>query len=138
MRLPKLTTKMPGAFIAKSSRSMTSGTGRVRLGRLDGISPSTEMPNDCSSKNHENTIPMTTATSGPVKIGRERKFAMNPRRSPAESRPIKPTAIANAAEATTLCCSDPLADSCDSEAARPLRVATSGPTMSWRDEPKMA
>jgi hypothetical protein len=51
---------------------------------------------------------------------------------------MRPTAIAKAAEAAALCGSDPAIGTCESDAARMVSVAASGPTMSWRDDPKIA
>jgi hypothetical protein len=63
---------------------------------------------------------------------------MKPSRKAPDNRHMRPTAIANAAEATALCGSDPVIGTCESDAARMVSVAASGPTMSWRDDPKIA
>jgi hypothetical protein len=51
---------------------------------------------------------------------------------------MAPTKIAKTAETTTLCGSDPVVDTCASDAETMVSVAASGPTMSWRDDPKIA
>jgi hypothetical protein len=63
---------------------------------------------------------------------------MKPNLKAPDNRHATPTATANAAEAITLCCSDPAADTWESDAARIVKVAASGPTMSCRDDPKIA
>ena len=55
-----------------------------------------------------------------------------------KNRHMKPKAIAKVAEATALCGSDPAIGTCESDAVRMVSVAASGPTMSWRNDPKIA
>ena len=68
--------------------------------------------------------------------GRDKKFAIKPSLKAPDNKQATPTTTAKVAEVITLSCSEPAVDAWDSDAARIVRVAASGPTMSWRDDPK--